>query len=214
MDLYGNTLYVYVWKTANHEERVYRCEILSTDLVKQTHSIKLIDYSRKLDVPYSDVREVVNDIDKSLLVSLSQVATEYSYLLTGFISKQKSNNELYRVLCNKYYKYRKDFDVSGITFVTLFDVDKSLIDSNLVSAIDIPATINIAHGMFSALNLSNISDTVNCSVSNKTSVLSSFPKHQYLDYTTVINVIITRVSCYKNTILLTVRTCVSYLINY
>lgn len=209
LDLRGNSLYVYVWKMMNCEEKVYRCDVLSIDLEKNTLSIQLKDYGKKIDVPYDDVREVIDNIDESLLISLSQGPTVNTYFLSGYLGLKKTNNELNNILCNKYYKYRREFDVGNVTFISLFNVEKNLTD--LASTIDMQQMISIANSLSSKLNLNSESDIHNSSISNETSILSSTPKYVDLDYSFPINVAVTRVSCKENTMLLTVQIIVSYL---
>lgn len=200
-------MYVYIWKIMDCEEKVYRCQVLSTDLVKNTHSIQLIDYGQKFDVPFHDVREVIDNVDESLLTRLSQKPTVNVYLLSGYLSIKKTNNELNNILCNKYYKYRRDFEFNNVTFISLFDVKKVLTESYLASTIDIETTLCLANSSSLTLKLNNESDIINSSILNKTPI----PNYLDLDNATPINVAVTRVTCKENIILLTVRKIVSYL---
>lgn len=181
-----------------------------SDLVAKTHTIFLIDYGQKLMVPFIDVRKVTKNIDQSFLIGLSQRAAVYTFLLTGYISKLKSNTKLTNVLCNKYYKYRHDFDIGGISFVSLINVDKMLLDHDLADTIDITTTYTIANSMASIIELNNKNDLANnFPIASKISTSQSSLMPQHLDYVTLINVIVTRVSMTNNFILLTVRTIVS-----
>lgn len=184
--------------------------MLCSDLVAKTHTIVLIDYGRKMVVPFVDVRELSKDIDQNLLINFSQKSTMNTFFLSGYISKPKSNNELVNILCNKYYKYRRDFDINDISFITLYDVDQKLIDNGIATTIDITTMITIANSMSSLITLNNTNDVINkCFLPNKVSALSYFLKSQRLDCINLIDVYITRVSIDNHTILLTVRTLVS-----
>lgn len=208
LDLYGNTLYVYVWKTDN-EVRVYRCQVMCSDLVAKTHTILLIDYGQKMVVPFIDVRKVTKDLDQSYLIGLSQRAAVYTFLLTGYISKPKSNTQLVNVLCNKYYKYRHDFEIGGISFVSLIDDDKKLIDHGLADTVDVATTFTIANSMVSIIASNNKNDLPNnFPIASKTPTSKSFLMPQHLDCVTLIDVVVTRVSISDNFVLLTVRTIV------
>lgn len=185
---------------------------MSSDLIAKTHSIMLIDYGTKIVVPFSDVREVTKPIDPSLLICLSQKANVYTFFLSGFLSKPKSNDSLTKVLCNKYYKYRRDFEVGGITFITLYGVEQNLISSGLAYMVEIPTMIYLANFMSSIIESKNKNDIFN-SVPIKNQISSLGPlRHQHLDYATLVNVIVMKVSISINVILLTVRTIVSLFI--
>lgn len=187
--------------------------MLCSDLVAKTHTICLIDYGRKMVVSFFDVREVTKDTDQKLLIGFSQKATTNTFLLSGYISKPKSNNELINILCNKYYKYRRDFDVGGITFITLYDVDKKLTDNGIATTIDMTAMVTIANNMSSVIALNNANDIINTySLPSKISASSFFLRSQHLDCVNLIDVYITRVFIDSHIILLTVRTLVSILI--
>lgn len=206
LDLFGNKLYVYTYKN-DYEPRVYRCRIIYTDLVAKTHTIVLIDYGRTMVASYFDVREVIQDVDPSFLIDLGQRATVYTFLLSTYISKPKSNIDLVNVLCNKYYKYRRDFEVGGITFISLFDVDKILVEKGIADPINLATMITIAKSMESTIELNNKTDIIN-SYPIKSNSLSygSFLRSQRLDYVTFINISVTRVVIDSISILLTVRT--------
>ncbi|XP_025193812.1 uncharacterized protein LOC112593566 isoform X2 [Melanaphis sacchari] len=205
LDLFGNKLYVYTWKN-DYESRVYRCRILHSDLVAKTHNIILIDYGRTMVASFFDVREVIQDVDPSFLIDLCQRATVYTFLLSTFISKPKSNNELVNILCNKYYKYRRDFEVGGITFVSLFDVDKILIDKGIADNINLSTMITIAKSMESTIELNNKTDMINSFPIKSNSLGSgSFLRSQHLDYVTLIDISVTRVVMDNTSVLLTVR---------
>ncbi|XP_026804803.1 uncharacterized protein LOC113548228 [Rhopalosiphum maidis] len=206
LDLFGNKLYVYTWKT-DYESRVYRCRIIYSDLVAKTHSIVLIDYGRTMVASFFDVREVIQDVDPSFLIDLCQRATVYTFLLSSFICKPKSNNDLINILCNKYYKYRRDFEVGGITFVSLFDVDKLLIDKGVADNINLATMITIAKSMESTIELNNKNDMVNsCPINSNILGYSSFLRSQHLDYVTLIDITVTRVVMDNSSVLLTVQT--------
>jgi len=209
LDLFGNKLYVYTWKN-DFESRVYRCRIIYSDLVAKTHTIILIDYGRTMVASYFDVREIIQDVDPSFLIDLCQRATVYTFLLSTYISKPKSNNDLVNILCNKYYKYRRDFEVGGITFVSLFDVDKMLVDKGIADNINLATMITIAKSMESTIELNNKTDMINsCPINSKASSFGSFLRSQRLDYVTLIDITVTRVVIDNISILLTVRTLVS-----
>lgn len=209
MDLYGNTQYVYVWESVS-EVRVYRCQIISSNLMDKMHTIILIDYGRKMVVSFLEVREVIMNIDQSLLMGLSQKSTVNTFLLSEYISKKKSVNDLNNVLCNKYYKYRRDFEVGGITFITLYDVDKRLVNNGLADCVDITAMMTIANNMSGAIALNNKNDVFHSyPIPSKVSTHCSFIKSQYLDCITVLDVAVTRIFFNETKILLTVRTIVS-----
>lgn len=212
LDLYGNTLYIYICKKYN-EVKVYRCHIIHTDLEAKTHTIVLIDYCEKKVVSYFDVREVTMDnIDQSFLNCLSQRTGIQIFLLSGYISKSKSNNELNNILCNKHYKYQSDFVVGSITFVTLYGVDKKIIDSGLADTISVETMNTIANSLSSTIAL-NFKNDVFKSYSVPSNTSKCFPlKSQYLDYADIVEVDVTRLSIHNNSILLTVRTLVSILI--
>lgn len=214
MDLFGNKLYVYTWKN-DYETRVYRCRIICSDLVAKNHTIVLIDYGRTMVASYFDVKEITQDIDPSFLIDLCQRATVYTFLLSTYISKPKSNNDLVKILCNKYYKYRRDFEVGGITFVSLFDVDKMLVDKGVADNINLASMLTIAKSMESTIELNNKNDMINsCPIKSNTLSLGSFLRSQHLDYVTLINVTVTRVVMDNVSVLLTVRTLVSVFIYY
>lgn len=187
---------------------------MSSDLFKKTHSIILIDYGRKMEVSFSDVREVIMNVDQSHFVGLSQKSTVNTYLLSGYISKSKSiydlNKVLCPVLCKKYYKYRRDFEIGGITFVTLFDLDKVLVENRLADPIALTAMLAIANDMSTTIALNNKNDVLlSYPLPSQFTSSCSFLKTQYLDYITLLDVEVTRISIYKSSILLTVRTIVS-----
>ncbi|XP_015365129.1 PREDICTED: uncharacterized protein LOC107162646 [Diuraphis noxia] len=206
LDLFGNKLYVYTWKN-DYESRVYRCRIIYTDLVAKTHTIVLIDYGRTMVASYFDVREVIQDVDPSFLIDLCQRATVYTFLLSTYISKPKSNNELVNILCNKYYKYRRDFEVGGITFISLFGVDKVLVDKGIADNINLATMITIAKSLESTIEFNNKNDTINhFPINSKPFSFGSFLRSQRLDYVTLINISVTKVVIDNISILLTVRT--------
>jgi len=164
---------------------------------------------------YFDVKEITQDIDPSFLIDLCQRATVYTFLLSTYISKPKSNNDLVKILCNKYYKYRRDFEVGGITFVSLFDVDKMLVDKGVADNINLASMLTIAKSMESTIELNNKNDMINsCPIKSNTLSLGSFLRSQHLDYVTLINVTVTRVVMDNVSVLLTVRTLVSVFIYY
>lgn len=208
--MHGNTLYIYVWKTKS-EERVYRCQVLNSDLVSKTLTIMLIDYGRTMMVPCHNVREVTMDtLDPHLLNTLYQRTTIHTFLLSTFLSKRKSVKDLNDILSDKYYKFRKDFEVGGITFVSLFDIDKKLVESGLANTIDIANMSSIANSMSSMITLSNKNDVLkSCTIPCIESVLSSNLRYQKLDYVTLIDIAISRVSVQNDVVLLTVRILVS-----
>lgn len=210
MDLYGHSMYIYVWKT-NYDYRVYRCQVLQTDLIKKTLTIILTDYGQQIVTPYCNVREVTKDLDISIINSFSQRPLLDTFFLSEYISKQKSNNDLSSTLCNKYYKYIVNFLAGGMRFVTLFDIDKKkLIESNLAECITVEAMHTIANANASSIQSMNSNDSLNSiSIPNKTMV--SFLKYQSLDYVTPIDVAVTSVDSDKTSILLTVRILVSIL---
>eukprot|EP00102_Acyrthosiphon_pisum_P025216 XP_016662426.1 PREDICTED: uncharacterized protein LOC100572451 isoform X2 [Acyrthosiphon pisum] len=206
LDLFGNKLYVYTWKN-DFESRVYRCRIIYSDLVAKTHTIILIDYGRTMVASYYDVREVIQDVDPVFLIDLCQRATVYTFLLSTYISKPKSNNDLVNILCNKYYKYRRDFEVGGITFVSLFDVDKMLVDKGIADNINLATMITIAKSMELTIKSNNKTDMINsCPINSKASNFGSFLRSQRLDYVTLIDISVTKVVIDNISILLTVRT--------
>jgi len=184
--------------------------VLSSNLIEKTHKIILVDYGRTMVVSFCDVREVTVNVDLSLLIGLSQRSTINTFLLSGYLGKSKSNNDLIRILCNKYYKYRRDFEVGGVSFVSLYGVDKSLIDQGAASTIDIATMVTIANNMTSTIILMNKNDVVH-SIPNpsKAPTPCSFLKSQVLDCINLVDVAVTRVTTSDNTILLTVRTIVS-----
>lgn len=206
MDLYGHSMYIYVWKT-DLDLRVYRCQVIHTDLLKKTHTIVLIDYGQQLVVPYCDVREVIKNLDNSIINSLSQRPSVYTFFLSEYISKPKSNTDLISILCNKYYKYQINFKIGGMQFVTLFDIDKSLIENELVDMVSLETMSMIANSMSSLIESMSPHDSLN-SVSV---VTHSFLRSQCLDYVTPIDVAVTSVNIDENSILLTVRILVSIL---
>ncbi|XP_022168721.1 uncharacterized protein LOC111032632, partial [Myzus persicae] len=208
LDLFGNKLYVYTWKN-DYESRVYRCLIIYSDLVAKTHTIVLIDYGRTMVVSYFNVREVIQDVDPSFLIDLCQRATVYTFLLSTCISKSKSKSDidLINILCNKYYKYRRDFEIGGITFISLFDVDKILVDKGIADNINLATMITIANSMESTIELNNKSDMINsCPIASKALSFGSFLRSQRLDFITLISISVTRVVIDNISILLTVRT--------
>lgn len=209
MDLLGNKLYVYTWKN-DHESRVYRCRIIHSDLVAKTHTIILTDYGRTMVVSFFDVREVIQDVDPSFLIDLCQRATVYTFLLSTFISKPKSNNGLVNILCNKYYKYRRDFEVGGITFISLFDVDKILLEKGVADIINLTTMITIAKSMESTIELNNKTDMINsCPFESNALGYGSFLRSQHLDCVTLIDITVTRIIMDNTSALLTVQTLVS-----
>lgn len=212
LDLYGNTLYIYVCKKYS-EVKVYRCHIVHTNLEAKTHTIILIDYGEKIEVSYFDVREVIMDnIDQSFLNCLSQRTAIQMFLLSGYISKSRSNNELNNILCNKHYKYQSNFVVGGITFVTLYGVDKKIIESGLADTISVATMNTIATSLSSTISFNFKNDVFkSCFIPSNTSKCSPL-KSQNLDYVNMVEVDIARISIYNNLILLTVRTLVSILI--
>lgn len=206
----NNTVYVYVWNSES-EVRVYRCKLLSSNLADKTHTIMLIDYGRTMIVSFSNVREVTKDIDLSLLVGLSQRATVYTFLLSGFISKPRPNTVLIlnNILCNKYYKYRKDFEIGGVSFITLNDVGKRLIISGVADAIEMSTMINIANNMSSIIASNNSIDIVNTTPNLGKNSSKYLLEPQKLDCVTYMHVIVMNVSMDEDSILLSVRTIVS-----
>lgn len=209
LDLYGNTLYIYICKKYS-EIKVYRCHVVCTDLETKTHTIILIDYGEKIVVSYFDVREVAKDnLDQSFINCLSQRTAIQTFLLSGYVSKSKSNNELNNILCNKHYKYQSNFVVGGITFVTLYGIEKKIIDSGLTETIDVATMSTIATSLSSTIALNFKNDIFkNYSITRNISKCFSL-KPQYLDYVNIVDVVITRVSTQNNTVLLTIRTLVS-----
>lgn len=201
-------MYIYVWQT-NLDYRVYRCQVLQTDLVKKTHTIVLLDYGQQIVTPFCNVREVTKDIDNSILNSFSQRPSLETFFLSEYISKQKSNNDLINVLCNKYYKCIINFIAGGMKFVTLLDFDKKkLIDNNLAECVTVEAMYAIANANASSIQSMNSNDSLNSiSIPNKTMV--SFLRYQSLDNVTPIDVTVTSVDTNKTSILLTVRILVS-----
>lgn len=210
LDLFGKTLYIYVWKTIC-EERVYRCQVVNSDLVSKTLTIILIDYGRTMIVPCQSVREVTMDtLDPQLSNTLFQRATIQTFLLSTFISKRKSVKELNDILSDKYYKFRKDFEVGGVTFVSIYDIDKKLVDSGLADTIDVANMSSIANSMSSTILSNNKNDLLNSyAITCKELTLSSNLRHLKLDYVTLTDVAVTRVSIQNNLILLTIRILVS-----
>lgn len=204
-------MYIYVCQKYS-EIKVYRCHIVHTDLEAKTHTIVLRDYGEKLVVSYFDVREVTMDnIDQSFINCLSQRTAIQIFLLSGYISKSRSNNELNNILCNKHYKYQSNFVVGGITFVTLYGVDKKIIENGLADSISVETMNTIAISLSSTITLNFKNDVYkSCSISSNTSKYSSL-KSQYLDYVNIVEVDVIRVSIDNNSILLTVRTLVSIL---
>lgn len=203
-------MYLHVCK-AGSEVKLFRCQVLFSDLETKTHTILLIDYGVKTVASFFDVREVITDnIDKSFLNRLSQRASIHTFILSRYISKSKSNNELISILCNKYYKYHSDFMVGGIEFVTLYDVDKRLIDSGIADVISV-ATMNIiANSLSSKIALNFKNDVVkSCPIPSNASMLYTSLKSQHLVCGNPINVNVTRVSMDNNSVLLTVQTIVS-----
>jgi len=166
-------------------------------------------------VSYFDVREIIQDVDPSFLIDLCQRATVYTFFLSSYISKPKSNNDLVNILCNKYYKYRRDFEVGGITFISLFDVDNILVEKGIAVNVSLATMITIAKSMESTIELNNKTDIMN-SYPIKTNSLSfgSFLRSQRLDYVTLINISVSRVVIDNISILLTVRTLVSIFMQY
>lgn len=214
LDLFGNKLYVYTWKN-DYESRVYRCRIIYSDLVAKTHTIILIDYGRTMVASYFDVREIIQDVDPSFLIDLCQRATVYTFLLSTYISKPKLNNDIVNILCNKYYKYRRDFKVGGMTFISLFDIDKMLIDKGIADKVSLATMMTIAKSMESTIELNNKTDMINsCPINNNASSFGSFLRSQRLDYVTLINIIVTRVVIDDISILLTVRILVSIFMQF
>lgn len=184
--------------------------MLSSDLTEKTHKIILIDYGRTMVVSFCDVREVTVNVDQSLLIGFSQRSTINTFLLSGYLGKSKSNNDLIRILCNKYYKYRRDFEVGGISFVSLYDVDNSLIDQGAASTIEVATMITIANNMTSKIVSLNKNDVFHSNPNpSKSPIPCSFLKSQVLDYVNLVDVAVTRVSTNNHTIMLTVRTIVS-----
>jgi hypothetical protein len=171
----------------------------------------LIDYGRTMVVPCNNVREVTMDTsDPQLLNTLYQKTAVHTFLLSTFISKRKSVKELNDILSDKYYKFQKDFEVGGITFVTIYDIDKKLIESGLADTIDIAIMSSIANSMSSVITLNNKNDLLNSyTLPWKESTLSLNLRHQKLDYVTLIDVAISRVSLQNDVVLLTVRILVS-----
>lgn len=210
MDLYGNTIYLYIWKK-DSIIRAHRCQVIYSDLTEKCHTIVLVDYGKKLVVPFTEVRELTKDIDQSLLIGLSQRITVISFLLSGYICKEdKSNQRLIQILCNKYYKYQRDFEVSGITFVTLFDVDKNLLDIGAVNAIDVGLMMSIAKSMPLEIESNNKNDIIHsCPIPSKMKQLCSSLKFQHLTYANYMKVMVTEFSVDNNIILLTIKTVVS-----
>ncbi|XP_050421406.1 uncharacterized protein LOC126833881 [Adelges cooleyi] len=212
LDLFGNTAYFYIWKSDT--ERVYRCNILSSDLQARTHTIILIDYGQTMTVSFLDVREISMDISNPTYNLLTQSVSLFTFLLSGFIRKPKSNVELNTLLSNRFYKFRNDFDIGGVKFITLLNLDKQiLVDSGFAEPIDITSTLTIANNLSSILSLNKKNGIENyCPVPAKQSMLS-FLRSQKLDPVSVTNVVVTRVSVGENVILLTVRT-IDYESNY
>lgn len=209
LDLYGNTVYVYIWKH-NSIIRVYRCQVISSDLIEKTHTIVLVDYGKKLVVPYVDVRELIKNIDQSLLIGLSQRITVLTFFLSEYICLQnKLNNVLTKILCNKYYNYRRDFEVGGMTFVTLYNVDNRILDIGVISHIDVGAMMSIARSMPLLIASKNKNDMLfSCPIPSKSLHLSVL-KSQSLVYSDYIDVVVTQFAVDNNIILLTIRTIVS-----
>ncbi|VVC24546.1 Hypothetical protein CINCED_3A019121 [Cinara cedri] len=207
LDLYGNTMYLYIWKK-DSLIRVYRCQVIASDLSTKTHTIVLIDYGQKLVVPFVDVRELAKNVDHSLAIGLSQRVTVITFLLSGYLSKQaKSNQGLIQILCNKYYKYRRDFEVGGMTFVTLFDVNKKILDIGVINAIDVGSMMSIAKSMPSIISSNNTLDIIqSCPIPSKAQQLCSFLKSQNLVYADYTDVMVTEFAVDDNIILLTIRT--------
>jgi len=205
-------VYLYVCKTGP-EVKLYRCQVLFSDLERKLHTILLIDYGTKIVVSYFDVREIItHNIDKSFFNNLSQRTPIHTFMLSRYISKSRSNSELLNILCNKHYKYHSDFIVGGIRFITLHDADNVLINSGIVDIISI-ATMNIiANSLASTISLNLENDVVKSyPISKNTSLLNSPLKSQYLVFGNLININVTRVSMDNNSILLTVQTVVSIL---
>jgi len=164
---------------------------------------------------YFDVREIIQDVDPSFLIDLCQRATVYTFLLSTYISKPKSNHDLVNILCNKYYKYRRDFEVGGITFISLFNVDKSLVDKGIADNINLASMITIAKSMESTIKLNNKTDMINSfPINSNTLKFGSFLRSQRLDYVTLVNINVTKVTIDDISILLTVRTLVSIFMQY
>lgn len=200
---------MYIWKSGSNVG-VYRCQVVYSDLIAKTHTIILIDYGRKMVVPFSDVREVSVTIDQSFLVSLSQMATIHTFFLSGYLAKPKQNNDLINILCNKYYKYRCDFEVGGVTFISIYNVDSNLVKQGVADTIDVATMSVIANNMVSVIASNNTNDMIhNYSIPNKALLINSILKHQCLDYATFINIAVTHVSIENNIVLLTVQTVVS-----
>lgn len=207
----GNTLYIYVWQTAICEERVYRCQVLGSDLIAKTLTVMLIDYGRTMVVPHNHVREVTaGTLDQRFLNTLYQRATVHTFLLSTYLSKRQSVNELNEILSDKYYKFQKDFEVGGVTFVSIYDIDKKLVDSGLADTISVTNMSSIANSMSSVIMSNNKIDLLNsCAIPCKASTLYSNLRHQKLDYVTLINVVVTRVFAQNDLIILTIRVLVS-----
>lgn len=203
-------MYVYIWKD-DSKIKVYRCQVISSDLIAKTHTIVLVDYGQKLVVPYVDVRELIKNIDHSLLIGLSQRITVLTFFLSEYICKQnKSNNVLSKILCNKYYHYQRDFEVGGMTFVTLYNVDQRILDISVISRIDVGAMKSIALSMPLIIATKNKNDMLHsCPIPSKSLYLCSILKSQNLAYADYIDVLVTQFSLDNNLILLTVRTIVS-----
>ncbi|XP_050546738.1 uncharacterized protein LOC126908583 [Daktulosphaira vitifoliae] len=206
IDLYGNTPYIYVWKLGI-EVRVYRCKIISSDFQTKIHTILLIDYGRTMVASFVDVREISMDVNKSIINGLTQRASVYTYLLSGYISKSKSNSELNELLSNQYYSYRTDFEIEGVSFITLLNLDnKILLETGMADTIELSKIIIIANNMSKVLSLNKKRDIKNsCPIPAKESDLQ-YLRSQQLDNLTIQNIFVTKVSVGEDTILLTVRT--------
>lgn len=200
---------MYIWKNGSNVG-VYRCQVVYSDLIAKTHTILLIDYGRKMVVSFSDVREVSVAMNQSFLNSLSQMASVHTFFLSGYVAKSKLDNDLINFLCNKHYKYRCDFEVGGVTFISIFDVDNNLVKKGVADTIDIATMSIIANNMASVIASNNTNDMIhNCLIPNKALLMNSVLKPQCLDYATFINIAVTRISIENNIVLLTVQTVVS-----
>lgn len=200
---------MYIWKNGSNTG-VYRCQVVYSDLIAKTHTILLIDYGRKMVVSFSDIREVSVTMNQSFLNSLSQMASIHTFFLSGYVAKPKLNNDLINILCNKYYKYRCDFEVGGVTFISIYGVDNNLVNKGVADTIDIATMSIIANNMASVIASNNTNNMIqNYPIPNKALLINSVLKPQCLDYATFINIAITHISIENNIVLLTVQTVVS-----
>lgn len=200
---------MYIWKNGPNTG-VYRCQVVYSDLIAKTHTILLIDYGRKMVVSFSDVREVSMTMNQSFLNSVCQMASVHTFFLSGYVAKPKLDNDLINILCNKHYKYRCDFEVSGVTFISIYDVDKNLVKKGVADTIDIATMSIIANNMASVIASNNTNNMIhNYPIPNKALLINSVLKSQCLDYATFINIAITHITIENNIVLLTVQTVVS-----